>query len=97
MAAIALTHHRLYPSASRIAELLSDHNVMRSRTARAAWREVLGELAWQRDRAAGVADDELTVLATSPASREAPNPHLFCRSIKGSGSPTAARTCQHKP
>jgi len=47
-AAIALTHHGLYPSASRIADLLSDRNVMRSRTARAAWREVLGELGWQR-------------------------------------------------
>ena len=47
-AASALTHRGLYPSASRIADLLSDRNVMRSRTARAAWREVLGELGWQR-------------------------------------------------
>jgi hypothetical protein len=51
-AAIALTHHGLYPTASRIADLLSDRNVMRSRTARAAWREVLGELAARNDRAA---------------------------------------------
>ncbi len=47
-AAIALTHEGRYPSASRIADLLSDRNVMRSRTARAAWREVLGELGCQR-------------------------------------------------
>jgi hypothetical protein len=46
-AAIALTHQGLYPSASRIADLLSDRNVMRSRTARAAWREVLDELGRQ--------------------------------------------------
>jgi len=47
-AAIALTQHGVYPSASHIADLLNDRNVMRSRTARAAWREVLGELGWQR-------------------------------------------------
>lgn len=52
-AAIALTQHGLYPSASRIAELLGDRNVMRSRTARAAWREALGELAAGRDDRAG--------------------------------------------
>ena len=38
---------------------------MRSHTAQAAWREVLGELGWQHDRAAGAADDLLTLLATS--------------------------------
>jgi hypothetical protein len=43
-AAIALTQRGLDPSANRIADLLSDRNVMRSRTARAAWREVLSEL-----------------------------------------------------
>jgi hypothetical protein len=48
-----------------MADLLGDRNVMRSRTARAAWREVLGELGWQHDRAAGAADDLLTLLATS--------------------------------
>jgi len=46
-AAIALTHRGLYPSASHIADLLNDRNVMRSRTARAAWREVLDELGCQ--------------------------------------------------
>lgn len=46
-AAIALTHHGLYPSASRIADILSDRNLRRSRTAK-PWREVLGELGWQR-------------------------------------------------
>jgi hypothetical protein len=51
-AAIALTHDGLYPSASRIADLLGDRNVMRSRTARAAWREVLGELSCRDDRCA---------------------------------------------
>jgi hypothetical protein len=47
-AAIALTQHGVYPSANHIADLLNDRNVMRSRTARAAWREVLGELDRQR-------------------------------------------------
>jgi hypothetical protein len=47
-AAIALTHRGLYPSASHIADLLGDRNVMRSHTAQAAWREVLDELGWQR-------------------------------------------------
>jgi hypothetical protein len=47
-AAITLTHHGVYPSASHIGDLLNDRNVMRSRTARAAWREVLVELGWQR-------------------------------------------------
>jgi TniQ len=64
-AAIALTHRGLYPSASYIADLLGDRNVMRSHTAQAAWREVLGKLGWQHDRAAGAADDLLTLLATS--------------------------------
>jgi hypothetical protein len=47
-AAIALTQHALYPSAGRIADLLDDRNVMRSRTARAAWREVRSDLGWDR-------------------------------------------------
>jgi len=47
-AAITLTRHGVYPSASHIGDVLNDHNVMRSRTARAAWREVLVELGWQR-------------------------------------------------
>jgi TniQ len=64
-AAIALTHRGLYPSASHIADLLGDRNVMRSHTALAAWREVLGELGWQHHRAAGAADDLLSLLATS--------------------------------
>jgi hypothetical protein len=64
-AAIALTQHGLYPSSSRMADLLGDRNVMQSRTARATWREVLRELGWQHDRVAGVADDLLTVVATS--------------------------------
>ena len=63
-AAIALTH-TAYPSASHIADLLGDRNVMRSHTAQAAWREVLGELGWQHDRAAEAADDLLALLATS--------------------------------
>jgi hypothetical protein len=44
-AAIGLTQHALYPSAGRIADLLNDRNVMRSRTGRAAWREVLSDSA----------------------------------------------------
>ena len=63
-AAIVLTHRGLYPSASHIADLLGDRNVMRSHTAQAAWREVLGELGWQHDRAPGAADDLPTLLAT---------------------------------
>ena len=47
-AAIALTHGGLYPSASHIADLLGDRNVMRSHTAQAAWREVLSDLGWDR-------------------------------------------------
>ena len=46
--AMALTRDGLDPSVSRIAELFSDRNAMRSRTARAAWREVLGDLGWDR-------------------------------------------------
>ena len=64
-AAIALTHRGLYPSASHIADLLGDRNVMRTHTAQAAWREVLGELGWQHNRADGETDDLLTRLATS--------------------------------
>jgi hypothetical protein len=64
-AAIALTHRGLYPSASHIADVLGDRNVMRSHTAQAVWREVLGELGWQHDRAAEAADDLLALLATS--------------------------------
>jgi hypothetical protein len=47
-AAIALTHRGLYPSASYIADLLGDRNVMRSHTAQAVWREVLSDLGWDR-------------------------------------------------
>ena len=47
-AAIALTHRGLYPSASQIADLLGDRNVMRSHTAQAVWREVLSDLGWDR-------------------------------------------------
>ena len=47
-AAIALTHRGLYPSASHIADLLGDRNVMRSHTAQAVWREILSELGWDR-------------------------------------------------
>ena len=47
-AAIALTHRGLYPSASHIADLLGDRNVMRSHTAQAVWREVLSDLGWDR-------------------------------------------------
>ena len=47
-AAIALTHSGLYPSASHIADVLGDRNVMRSHTAQAAWREVLSDLGWNR-------------------------------------------------
>ena len=47
-AAIALTHCGLYPSASHIADLLGDRNVMRSHTAQAVWREVLRDLGWNR-------------------------------------------------
>ena len=36
------------PNASHTADLLADRNVMRLHTAQAAWREVLGELGWQR-------------------------------------------------
>jgi hypothetical protein len=64
-AAIALTHRGLYPSASHIADVLGDRNVMRSHTAQAVWREVLGELGWQHDRAAEAADDVVAPLATS--------------------------------
>ena len=64
-AAIVLTHRGLYPSASPISDLLGDRNVMRSHTAQAAWREVLGELGWQHDRAAEAEDDLLALLATS--------------------------------
>src|SRR5438105_2714177 len=48
-----------------ISDLLGDRNVMRSHTAQAAWREVLGELGWQHDRAAEAEDDLLALLATS--------------------------------
>jgi hypothetical protein len=77
-AAIALTHRGLYPGATHIADLLGDRNVMRSHTAQAAWREVLGELGWQHDRAAGAADDLLTVLATAVqgAVKFQTSPHL---------------------
>jgi hypothetical protein len=64
-AAIALTHRGLYPGATHIADLLGDRNVMRSHTAQAAWREVLGELGWQHDRTAGDEDELLTLPATS--------------------------------
>jgi hypothetical protein len=37
----------LYPSAHRIARLLSQPGAIRSRAARDAWREVLRELGWQ--------------------------------------------------
>jgi hypothetical protein len=47
-AAIALTHRGLYPSASHIADVLGDRNVMRSHTAQAVWREVLTDLSWNR-------------------------------------------------
>src|SRR5215207_4965214 len=47
-AAIALTQRGLDPSASRIADPVRAGNVMRSRTARAAWREVLSDLGWDR-------------------------------------------------
>jgi hypothetical protein len=47
-AAIALRHCGLYPSASHIADLLGDRNVMRSHTAQAVWREVLSDLGWHR-------------------------------------------------
>ena len=47
-AAIALTHSGLYPSASHIADVLGDRNVMRSHTAQAVWREVLSDLGWNR-------------------------------------------------
>jgi len=47
-AAIALTHRGLYPSASHIADLLGDRNVMRSHRAQAVWREVLSDLGWDR-------------------------------------------------
>jgi len=47
-AAIAFTHRGLYPSASHIAHLLGDRNVMRSHAAQAAWREVLSDLGWDR-------------------------------------------------
>lgn len=56
---------RFVSSASHIADLLGDRQVVRSRTTRATWREVLSELGWQHERLAGVADDLLTVLATS--------------------------------
>ena len=46
--AISLTHRALYPSASHIADLLGDRNVMRSHTAQAVWREVLSDLGWDR-------------------------------------------------
>jgi len=62
---IALTHRGLYPSASHIADVLGDRNVMRPHTAQAVWREVLRELGWQHDRAAEAADDLLALLATS--------------------------------
>ncbi len=45
---IALTHRGLYPSASHIADLLGDRNVMRTHRAQAVWREVLSELGWDR-------------------------------------------------
>jgi hypothetical protein len=65
-AAIAWTHRGLYPSASYIADLLGDRNVMRSHTAQAAWREVLRELGWQHDQAAEATyEDLLALLATS--------------------------------
>jgi hypothetical protein len=47
-AAIALTYRGLYPSASHIADLLGDRNVMRSHTAQAAWHEVLSDLGCER-------------------------------------------------
>jgi hypothetical protein len=47
-AAVAFTHSGLYPSDSHIADLLGDRNVMRSRTARAAWHEVLIDHGWDR-------------------------------------------------
>jgi hypothetical protein len=82
-AAIALTHRGLYPSASHIAHLLGERNVMRSHTAQAAWREALGELGWQHDRAATAADDLLTPPCNiTTRSREVPNPLLSSRSIK---------------
>jgi hypothetical protein len=47
-AATALTQRGLYFSASHVADLLGDRNVMRSHTAQAVWREVLSDLG--RDR-----------------------------------------------
>jgi hypothetical protein len=47
-AAIALTQRGLHPSASHIADLLGDRNVMRSHIAQAVWREVLSDLGWDR-------------------------------------------------
>ena len=96
-AAIALTNRGLYPSASHIADLLGDRNVMRSHTAQAARREVLGELGWQHDRAAGVADDLLTVLATAGQGAAKFQTSSLQPINRGSGSPTAALACGPKP
>ena len=97
-AAIALTQHGLYPSSSRIADLLGDRNVMRSRTTRATWHEVLSELGWEHARVvAEVADDLLTLLATS--GQGAAKLHTLTSSADQyrSGSSTAALTCESKP
>jgi len=49
-AAIALTQIGYYPSTTRIADLRSDRNAMRTMTARSAWHEVLSDLGWAHDR-----------------------------------------------
>jgi hypothetical protein len=47
-AAIALTHRGLYPSASHIADVLGDRNVICSHSSQAVWREVLRDFGWNR-------------------------------------------------
>ena len=96
-AAIALTHRGLYPSASHIADLLGDRNVMRSHTAQAAWREVLGELGKQHDRAAGAAHAYLPSLRHHAREPRSSKPSPLQPIHRGSGSPTAALACEPKP
>jgi len=70
---------------------------MRSHTAQAAGREVLGELGWQHDRADGAVDDLLTLLATSRQGAAKFQASPLQPINEGSGSPTAALACEPKP
>ena len=88
-AAIALTHRGLYPSASHIADVLGDRNVMRSHTAKAVWREVLRDLGWNRPNIELRAVMAQTLWANNLNILRLPHQHAWlaaCKRPIGSGA-----------